>query len=228
MTSPTRKDVWKMFDRISATYDKVNRVVSFGMDLRWRKKLAQHLPKKKHLDILDLATGTGDQAIQIMRSKASIKSITGIDLSKEMLNLAKIKIPEMKIICADAEKLPFAKESFDAASFSFGIRNVPTPLNALNEIYRVLKPKGRCLILEFSMPPWPIKSFYLFYLRHILPKIGGFLSKDQAAYRYLNETIEEFPSGPNFCKIMKRAGFSRIQAVPMNLGSVTLYIGEKH
>ena len=145
-----------------------------------------------------------------------------------MLEIAKRKIPaKMEFFRADAEKLPFKNMNFDAATFSFGIRNVTDPLRSLKEIYRVLKPKGRCLILEFSLPPKPIRGFFLFYLRHILPRIGGLISRNRSAYRYLNQTIEHFPSGKEFCLLMKEAGFGRLREIPMNLGSVTLYVGEK-
>lgn len=223
-----KEHVSKMFNEISPTYDRTNRIISFGMDLRWRKKVAQFLPPYKNLKILDLATGTGDQALALIQSQASIQSITGIDLAKEMLEIAKRKIPsKMQFLVADAEKLPFRDETFDATTFSFGIRNVSSPLKALQEIYRVLKPKGRCLILEFSMPPQPIRSFFLFYLRHVLPPIAQMISKNRSAYQYLNRTIEHFPSGKEFCYLMKEAHLSRIQMIPMNLGSVTLYVGEK-
>ena len=228
MTNPSRQDIWKMFDIISPTYDRINRILSLGMDQRWRKRVAAHLPLQKNLKILDLATGTGDQALALLNSKASIHSITGIDLSAEMLALAKKKIPnKVEFLRADAEKLPFPSCHFDAATFSFGIRNVNDPLGAMKGIYRVLKPKGRCLILEFSLPPKPIRGVFLFYLRHILPRIGGLLSRKPAAYRYLNQTIEQFPSGKEFCLLMKEAGFTRLREIPMALGGVALYIGEK-
>lgn len=228
MTNPSRQDVWKMFDIISPTYDRINRILSLGMDQRWRKKVAQFLPERNHLKILDLATGTGDQALALLNSEASIQSIKGIDLSKEMLELAKKKLgSRAQFIHADAEKIPFAEKSFDAATFSFGIRNVGSPLTSLKEIHRVLNVKGRCLILEFSLPPQPIRGFFLFYLRHILPRVGGLLSRKPKAYRYLNETIEHFPSGKDFCLLMKQAGFTRIREIPMALGGVTLYIGDK-
>ncbi len=228
MTNPSRENVWKMFDRLSPTYDRINRIVSFGMDKRWRKKTTLFLPPHKNLKILDLATGTGDQALALLQSQASIHSIVGIDLSTEMLEIAKRKIPnKIEFLRADAEKLPFKNMNFDAATFSFGIRNVANPLNSLKEIHRVLKPKGRCLILEFSLPPQPIKAFFLFYLRYILPRIAGLISRDASAYRYLNKTIEHFPSGKDFCLLMKEAGFIRLREIPMNLGSVTLYVGEK-
>jgi len=228
MSNPSRQDVWKMFDIISPTYDRINRILSLGMDQRWRKKVTQFLPERKALKILDLATGTGDQVLALLNSKVSIHSIKGIDLSTEMLELAKKKVGDKaQFIHADAEKLPFKDKSFDAATFSFGIRNVGAPLASLKEIHRVLNPKGRCLILEFSLPPKPIRGFFLFYLRHILPRVGGLLSRETAAYRYLNQTIEHFPSGKDFCLIMKEAGFIRLRAIPMALGGVTLYVGDK-
>ena len=228
MNDPSRQDVWKMFDIISPTYDRINKILSFGMDRKWRKKVSEYLPEHKNLKILDLATGTGDQALALLNSKASIRSITGIDLSTEMLEIAKTKVPaNVELIRADAEKLPFAPASFDAATFSFGIRNVNSPITSLKAIHRVLKAKGRCLILEFSLPPQPIRPFFLFYLRHVLPRIGGLLSRKPTAYRYLNQTIEHFPSGKDFCLLMKEAGFTRIREIPMALGGVTLYIGDK-
>ena len=217
-----------MFDLISPTYDRINRILSLGMDQRWRRRVAAHLPPQKNLKVLDLATGTGDQALALLNSPASIASITGIDLSVEMLDIAKKKLGDrVEFIHADAEKPPFPAESFDAATFSFGIRNVKDPLTSLKAIHRLLKPKGRCLILEFSLPPQPIRAFFLFYLRYILPRLGGFLSRKPAAYRYLNQTIEHFPSGKEFCLWMREAGFTRLRAIPMIFGGVTLYIGDK-
>ncbi|MBU6383357.1 MAG: bifunctional demethylmenaquinone methyltransferase/2-methoxy-6-polyprenyl-1,4-benzoquinol methylase UbiE [Verrucomicrobia bacterium] len=228
MNDPSRDKVWQMFDAISPTYDRTNRIISFGRDQYWRAKVAEFLPPQKNLKILDLATGTGDQALALIKSQASIHSITGIDLSSEMLEIAKRKIPcKMQFMVADAEQLPFKEKTFDAATFSFGIRNVTDPSKSLKEMYRVLKQKGRALILEFSLPPQPIRAFFFFYLRHILPRLAGMVSKNRLAYQYLNKTIEHFPSGKAFCALMREAGFGRLKAIPMNLGSVTLYIGEK-
>jgi demethylmenaquinone methyltransferase/2-methoxy-6-polyprenyl-1,4-benzoquinol methylase len=167
-----------------------------------------------------------------MESGARIRSAVGIDLASSMLELALAKIgskpygSKVKFRRADAMHLPFKDSSFDAATFSFGIRNVPDPKAALKEIARVLKPGGRCLILEFSLPPKPLKTLHLFYLRRILPHVGGFFSKNKAAYRYLNETIETFPCGAAFSTLMKSASLSSRQ-IPMALGAVTLYVGEK-
>ncbi|MBS0625298.1 MAG: bifunctional demethylmenaquinone methyltransferase/2-methoxy-6-polyprenyl-1,4-benzoquinol methylase UbiE [Verrucomicrobia bacterium] len=226
-------EIPKMFDRISPTYDKINRILSMGMDLRWRKKVARHLPTKKNLHVLDLATGTADQLICLFESKASIASAIGIDLASDMLSLGEAKIgkkdyaKQIELQVGDAMAIPFEKGQFDACTFSFGIRNVKDPLVSLEEIWRVLKPKGRCLVLEFSLPPFPILGPYLFYLRKILPWLGGKLSRQEEAYRYLNRTIESFPSDKAFLSLMRRAGFSHCRVEPMALGAVSLYIGEK-
>lgn len=228
LLDPPRHEVWKMFDRISGAYDRTNRVLSLGMDQRWRRQAARSLPRQPNLKILDLATGTGDQILALLKSSASIESVVGIDLSNEMLEIAKMKLKgRAAFLRADAENLPFSEASFDAATFSFGIRNVVDPLRALKDIHRVLKPSGRCLILEFSLPPKPIRIFYFFYLRHILPRLGGLLTRNRAAYSYLNQTIERFPSGKAFSALMEKAGFDHLERIPMSLGGVTLYIGEK-
>lgn len=234
MNIPSRNEIWKMFDQISSNYDKVNRILSLGMDQRWRRKVASYLPLDKNLTILDLATGTADQLIALFESSASIQKAVGIDLSKEMLLIGQKKIKEknyhkkIKLMEADAQNLPFETMSFDVATFSFGIRNVSNPLGSLKEIHRVLKPGGAALILEFALPSFPFKWGHLFYLRHILPRMGAFFSKNKAAYRYLNETIETFPQGEEFCALMKKAGFIEVKIKKMGLGSVGLYIGKKH
>ena len=233
MKEPSRTEVWKMFDAISPTYDRINRILSLGMDRSWRSKAAEHLPTKENLALLDLATGTADQLIALFDSKASIKSAIGIDLSSEMLSIGKKKIDQkpykekVSLQRGDAEKIPFKDASFHAVSLSFGIRNVIDPLTSMKEIHRVLKKGGKCLILEFSLPPKPIRPFYLFYLRHILPYIGALFSKSKNAYRYLNQTIETFPSGNAFLDLLEKAEFTKKAAYPMAFGAVTLYVAEK-
>ncbi len=221
---------WKMFDEIATSYDRINRVLSLGMDKAWRRKLIKSLPDKKNMELLDLATGTADQLLSLLNSGASIKQACGIDLSKEMLEIGRKKVADkknVKLIEADAQELPFKENTFDVATFSFGIRNVPDPLQSLKEIYRTLKPSGKCLILEFSLPPQPIKSAYLLYLRHLLPFLGGLLSKNKQAYTYLNQTIETFPYGEAFTHLMREASFTKLKIHPMALGAVTLYEGTK-
>lgn len=227
------QDSWKMFNKIAPTYDRINKILSLGMDRGWRRFLAKNLPSKKNLKILDLATGTGDQLISLFENGASIQKAIGIDLAEDMLSIAKSKLnskiysDKIDLICADAQKLPFADNTFDAATFSFGIRNVPNPLLSLKEIYRTIKPHGKCLILEFSLPPQPIQTGYLLYLRYILPRWGSFLSKSPNAYSYLNKTIESFPSGAAFAQLLKQASFTKISIQPQALGAVTLYTGFK-
>ena len=228
-----KADSWKMFDRISPTYDRLNRILSLGQDTRWRRRVAKYLPARAHLEILDLATGTGDQLMAIAKRSPSVHRMVGIDLSEEMMAIARKKFKgtsyenRVEFLHANAEKLPFKTAQFDAATFSFGIRNVPNPTHALSEMFRILKPQGRALILEFSMPQGALRPIVLTYLRSILPKIGAFFSKDAHAYRYLNRTIESFASGKSFCQWMKDAGFKDVKQISMNFGAVSLYIGDK-
>ena len=230
MTNQTRPDVSTMFNQISKSYDRINRILSLGRDTSWRKRVAREMPLKPHLEVLDLATGTGDQLIALFKAGLSIQRAVGIDLAEEMLKIGRKKVasnPKISLILADAQKIPFPDQTFDATTFSFGIRNVQDPLQSLKEIHRVLKPHGRSLILEFSIPsPW-IRPFFFFYLRKILPRIGGLLSKNNGAYLYLNKTIESFPSGEAFLALMKEAGFSSLRKISMNFGGVTLYIGDR-
>ncbi|MBF8262620.1 MAG: ubiE [Parachlamydiales bacterium] len=221
--------VLDLFNRISQKYDRTNRLISLGLDMRWRRTVARHLPTGRPLSLLDLATGTGDQIAALLNKKAPIKSAIGIDISEEMLQIARKKIPDSTISfqCCDAEELPFSDHSFDVCTFSFGIRNVKHPLTALTEMFRVAKPNGRCLILEFSVPRGRIKNLYLFYLRRLMPLIGATLSQDMAAYRYLNQTIEAFPSGEAFLQMMRQTGWKNLQATQLLFGCVTLYRGEK-
>lgn len=226
---PQKKDSWKMFNHISPSYDKINRILSFGLDLSWRKQLIYYLPRKKNIFLLDVATGTGDQTIPFLKIP-TIQKITGIDLAEKMLEIARKKIndPKVNFLHADASKIPFENESYHCITFSFGIRNVGNLEKTISELYRVLKTKGKLLILEFSLPKNKvIRAFHLFYLRNILPIIGGFFSKEKKAYQYLNQTIETFPYGKEFCKLLKSRGFSKVSFVPFTLGTVSLYIAEK-
>lgn len=218
-----------MFNKISPTYDQVNRILSFGRDIAWRKAVARHLPLRLHLQVLDLATGTGDQLAALFQKGASIHRAIGMDVAEEMLNIGRKKLAShpVELLVGDAQKIPFADNRFDAVTISFGIRNVEDPSKALREMCRVLQPRGKALILEFSMPNRFIRPFFLFYLRSILPRLGGHFSKEPFAYRYLNKTIETFPSGKEFLGLMEQAGFRNCKRHSMNLGSVSLYVGEK-
>ena len=229
--SSKKSESWKIFDQIYSTYDRVNSLLSMGIDKRWRRELAARLPSGQ-LELLDLATGTGAQLFSLMTLSTNITTATGIDLSEQMLKVAREKAgpfaDRAKFLHADALSLPFKAETFDCATISFGIRNVAEVSVCMKEVYRVLKRKGRFLILEFSLPTNPVvKPLYLLYLRHLLPTIGGLLSKNLPAYRYLNQTIESFPYGKAFCDLLEEASFCRVTATPLTYGIATLYSGDK-
>jgi demethylmenaquinone methyltransferase/2-methoxy-6-polyprenyl-1,4-benzoquinol methylase len=223
-----------MFDQISPTYDCVNRVMTFGLDQLWRKKLCSFLPEKSEQSVLDCATGTGDQILALLEKKPCISSVVGIDLAEAMIAIGKQKIkkkPYAHKVCfqvASALEIPYPDDHFDVVTIAFGIRNVTDIMAAFKEFRRVLKPNGRVLILEGTIPSrkW-LKSFHLFYLRHFLPRIGGLISLNFKAYRYLNETIETFPQGERFCGKMRAAGFINVKPNPLFGGIVTVYQGDK-
>jgi demethylmenaquinone methyltransferase/2-methoxy-6-polyprenyl-1,4-benzoquinol methylase len=228
---PPRTQVWQMFDRIAGRYDLLNHLLSANFDRKWRRTVAVQLPARKHLRVLDLASGTGDQLITLVKSKRVDEGI-GIDLAEKMLKQGREKIARLGLNAelreGDAENIPFNTGQFDAVTISFGIRNMTDVRRALNEMYRVLRPGGRALILEFSLPGNRfIRWLYLIYLRHILPIIGKIISGDSTAYRYLNETIETFPHGQDFCDLMVDCNFIDVEATPLTLGVVSIYRGEK-
>jgi demethylmenaquinone methyltransferase/2-methoxy-6-polyprenyl-1,4-benzoquinol methylase len=223
-----------MFDRIAGRYDLLNRLLSGGTDVAWRRRMAKHMPNGENLRLLDLATGTGDVLLAMHKQCPRVQSGVGMDLSGGMLAVGRRKIVErglaesLRMVRADAVTLGARKDSFDAATIAFGIRNVPNVPRGLSEMHRVLKPGGRVLILEFSIPGNALlRAPYLFYFRHILPVIGGIISGDRTAYKYLNQTVEAFPYGEAFCDLMRNAGFRDVQAFPLTFGIATLYQGEK-
>ena len=223
-----------MFDRIAGRYDLLNRLLSMRRDVAWRKFLYRKLPSGEGLRVLDLATGTGDVLVSLYRRGNKVASGIGLDKSANMLALGKAKVESrgmasaLRMLRADADAMGLKSDTFDAATMAFGIRNVPDVPRALADIRRVLKPEGRALILEFSLPPnWAVRGLYLFYFRHILTRIGAIVSGDQHAYRYLNTTVEEFPSGDAFCTMMRDAEFRNVEAYPLTFGIATLYIGDK-
>ncbi|MCC8088744.1 MAG: bifunctional demethylmenaquinone methyltransferase/2-methoxy-6-polyprenyl-1,4-benzoquinol methylase UbiE [Rikenellaceae bacterium] len=228
-----KEQVRTMFDRIAFRYDLLNRVLSFGVDRSWRRRtiamVSEHRPSK----ILDLATGTGDMVF-LMAEKLPAAEIHGADLSQEMLTVAKEKarkkFPDKNLFFqeADGENLPYGNNDFDAATISFGIRNFENIPKGLQEIYRVLNQGGRIYILEFSMPDNTIiNKLYTFYFRKFLPYIGGWVSGDSKAYRYLQESVEDFPYGERFLKILTEAGFKENKMLCLTFGLVTIYSGVK-
>ena len=223
-----------MFDRIAPRYDLLNRLLSGGRDVAWRKRLARHLPPGEDLRVLDLATGTGDVLIMLDQASGRIGSGLGVDMAGEMLALGQRKLERggltgrFTLARADATVIPAADDSVDAVTIAFGIRNVDCVEKALAEMRRVLKPGGRALILEFSLPSNRLfRAGYLFYFRHVLPGIGGLISGDRQAYRYLNETVESFPYGEAFIQLMERQGFHSVKEHPLTFGIASIYEGEK-
>lgn len=222
-----------MFDAIAGNYDFVNSVLSLGLHARWRTKIRRSLPAGSGLEVLDLATGTGDVAIEISRDRR-VSRVEGLDLSVGMLEYGQRKVVargltgRIKLSEGDAQAIPYADGSYDAVTISFGIRNVPDVLKCMRESLRVLKSGGRFIVLEFALPKSHIfRAIHLFYLRHVLPHLGRMLSGHDSAYRYLNETIEEFPHGSEFLALMRQAGFKETRFTPLTFGIVNLYIGEK-
>jgi demethylmenaquinone methyltransferase/2-methoxy-6-polyprenyl-1,4-benzoquinol methylase len=230
--APPRAAVWRMFDRIAPRYDLLNRLLSLRQDVVWRNKVARYLPDRDQQRVLDVATGTAYRLLTIFYTSDRIHSAVGIDLSPKMLQLGLKKIAARKLddrislMRADTQQIPFADGSFDAVTIAFGIRNVVEVPKALAEMHRVLKPGGRVLILEFSMPRnWLVRKLYPFHLRGILPCLGGMISGDHYAYRYLNKTVETFPHGEEFCDLMQQAGFVEVEAAPLAFGIATIYRG---
>lgn len=221
----------KMFDDISKNYDFLNHFLSFGMDHYWRKKAIKYLtnsPKK----ILDIATGTADFAISA--SKINNVSITGIDISQEMLNIGKEKIRRknldniITLKIGDAESLTFQDKYFDAITAGFGVRNFENLDKGLAEMYRTLNDKGILVVLEPSTPTsFPLKQIYNVYFHHILPFFGKIISKDSKAYRYLPDSVKKFPKGSEFISCLHKAGFINCKHIPLTLGIVDLYVAIK-
>ena len=231
--SPSRNESWRIFDRIAHRYDLLNRLLSFGRDIAWRKKVARLLPERDNLTLLDLATGTADLLFSLCENGTRIGSAVGLDMSAEMLTLAGTKLQKKQpsqpclFLRSDAQSLPFPDRSFDVVTIAFGIRNIPDVNLALREMTRILKPGGRAIVLEFSLPRNTfVRSGYLFYFRHILPRIGGLISGDSKAYKYLNETVETFPYGRDFCDLMEQAGMNDVNSYTLTFGVATIYTGD--
>lgn len=229
-----KKESYKIFDEIAGTYDFLNHLLSFGIDIYWRNKIKKNLPMKNDLEVLDLATGTGDVALTLIKDK-KVKKVTGLDLSKGMVELGKKKVAakglsdKVALHIGDGVEIPAADETFDVATISFGIRNFPDPQRSLVNIERVLRPGGRCMIMEFSLPKNAlIRAIYFFYFRHLLPFVGNILSKHKDAYSYLNESVEDFPYGDQFEQLMRNANLKNVHRYELTFGIATLYIGDKH
>lgn len=223
-----KEQVTQMFDNVSSNYDFLNRVLTFGIDISWRKKVVQMVHKHQAKNVLDIATGTGDLAIMLAQSDT--EKVTGLDISEGMLNVGKQKVAhanledKVSMVIGDSENLPFANDTFDAITVGFGVRNFEDLEKGLQEIYRVLKPKGTFVVLETSQPTkFPMKQGFVFYSKYIIPTIGKIFSKDKSAYNYLPESAANFPFGEAFNNILLKIGFKNSKVYPQTFGSATIY-----
>ena len=227
-----KEQVTKMFDTISKEYDGLNRVISFGIDVKWRKKVVKIVAKTQPNSILDIATGTGDLAINLTKTNA--EKIVGLDISEGMLEVGRSKITKrnlsetIEMVLGDSEELPFEDNSFDAITVAFGIRNFENLEQGLSEILRVLKPSGIFVILETSVPTkFPFKQGYNIYTKGIMPIIGKVFSRDKVAYSYLSESASIFPYGERLNNILSKIGFINPVAMPQTFGVATIYTATK-
>lgn len=228
-----REQVAEMFDNISPKYDLLNRILSGGVDLYWRKKAVSLLKKENPQLVLDIATGTGDLAIEVVR-QLNPKKVIGVDISAGMLKFGVEKMKKLglqdqiELRLGDSEKLLFDDNTFDAVVVSFGVRNFENLLKGLTDMHRVTRPGGTCVVVEFSNPrKFPFKQLYRFYSATILPFIGRLISKDNSAYAYLPESVQAFPDGENFLQIFQKAGFKETVWIPLTFGICSIYMGKK-
>ena len=226
-------NVAAMFNSIAAKYDFLNHFLSLGIDKLWRRRLVKQLAKSNPRQVLDIATGTGDLAIQLAKHHKSV-SITGVDISENMLSIGREKILKRKLEGrinlkqANSMSLPFADSEFDAAMVAFGVRNFEDLSKGITEIHRVLKAGGNLYVLEFSIPSrFPMRNLYRFYFRKVLPFVGGIVSGSKSAYTYLPESVFAFPEKEKFVEIMANAGFKNCSYKRLTFGVASIYIGSK-
>lgn len=227
-----KEQVEEMFDQISGRYDFLNRFLSVGIDKIWRRKAIDELVQTKPKMLLDVAAGTGDFAIEALRLNS--EKIIGFDLSEGMLKVFDKKIADKKLgsmietIKGDSENMPFADNTFDAVTVAFGVRNFENLPKGLSEIYRVLKPGGKLVVLEFSKPAkFPVKQFYNFYFKYILPFWGRLIAKHKTAYTYLPASVQAFPEGKEFLEYLNKSNFKNYKHRPLTFGICSIYTGEK-
>jgi demethylmenaquinone methyltransferase/2-methoxy-6-polyprenyl-1,4-benzoquinol methylase len=230
-----KEQVADMFNQIAHRYDFLNRFLSGGIDLSWRRKALAQFKGMQVEQLLDVATGTADVALMAMKyMDPAPKKVTGIDISEGMLDLGRNKIKEkglqnrITLLTGDSEAINFPDGSFDAITVAFGVRNYANLEKGLQEMLRVLKPGGKLVILEFSKPKLPgVKSFYNLYTRLIAPQAGKWIAGNKKAYKYLNDSIEAFPEGKAFVEIMEQAGYTNCYIKMLSLGICTIYSGNK-
>jgi demethylmenaquinone methyltransferase/2-methoxy-6-polyprenyl-1,4-benzoquinol methylase len=231
MTDPESAAIHSMFGRIARRYDLANHLLSFGLDRGWRRRLVSAVRRRAPRDVLDLATGSGDVAFALSSGLARETRITGMDFCEPMLAEARKKkalagadaYPNVAFAFGDGLALPLADHSFDAVTISFGLRNMTNRARSLAEMRRVLRPGGALFVLEFSHPHAWFRPAYFFYLRHVLPRIAGWLTANRNAYAYLNRTIEEFPGRKALAGEISAAGFEDVTASPLAFGAVALH-----
>jgi demethylmenaquinone methyltransferase / 2-methoxy-6-polyprenyl-1,4-benzoquinol methylase len=227
-----KAQVAKMFNNISGNYDFLNHFLSLGIDRGWRRKAIRILRPLAPKNILDVATGTGDFAIQALDLKPD--KVTGVDISDGMLDVGRKKIKDrqltdkVELLHGDSENLQFEGNKFDAVTVGFGVRNFENLEKGLAEILRVMKPGALLVVLEFSRPrTFPFKQFYNFYFKTILPKLGRVVSKDKSAYTYLPESVDAFPDGKDFENILQKVGFKNTTCEPLTFGISSIYTARK-
>ncbi len=227
-----KEQMAKMFNNISHRYDFLNHFLSLGIDKIWRKNAIRLLKPLQPQTILDVATGTGDFAVQAMSLKP--RKVTGIDISEGMLAMGRKKInrlglsEKVELLKGDSENLQFGDNTFDAATVGFGVRNFEDLEKGLSEIRRVLRPGAMLVVLEFSRPrKFPMRQLYNFYFKNILPGLGRFISSDKSAYTYLPESVEVFPDGTDFEKILGKVGFKETSCKPLTFGISSIYTARK-
>jgi len=223
-----------MFDAIAGNYDLLNRLLSAGIDQRWRKLAIRSLRLSGRERVLDLCTGTADLAIAALDASPGAARVVGVDFAGEMLRVGLQKsrtrglTPRLTLVRGDAANIPAASGSVNAVTVAFGIRNVQNTQQACNEIFRVLAPGGRVAVLEFAIPTTPgVRAAYLWYFNQVLPRIGKLISKHNAAYGYLPASVGAFATPDEFVTILRQSGFVEIQAVPLTLGIVYLYTAQR-
>ncbi|MDB5260788.1 MAG: bifunctional demethylmenaquinone methyltransferase/2-methoxy-6-polyprenyl,4-benzoquinol methylase [Adhaeribacter sp.] len=227
-----KSQVAQMFNSIAGKYDFLNHFLSAGIDIYWRKQAVKVMAQNKPALLLDVATGTGDFAIEALQLNPD--KIIGVDISEGMLAVGQQKIikknltGKIELQVGDSENLAFADSTFDGTMAAFGVRNFENLVKGLSEMHRVLKPGGRIVVLEFSKPQaFPFKQVYNFYFKQILPVFGKLISKDQAAYTYLPESVQAFPDGPEFVNILKQVGFKDTKWHSLTFGISSIYTGLK-
>ncbi len=227
-----KEQVAEMFNNISHKYDFLNHFLSLGIDKLWRKKAIKILKKYQPKSLLDIATGTGDFAIEGLQLNP--EKIVGVDISEGMMAMGREKLKKkgldkkITLQYGDSENLPFDAATFDAITVGFGVRNFQNLEQGLADIKRVLTPNGTLVVLEFSKPKaFPIKQLFGFYSKYIIPFFGKLISKDDAAYTYLPESVEAFPEGDDFLNIMKKVGYTNTFRKPVSGGIATIYVGKK-